>query len=158
MVDDLRLAQNSMRAAARELEEKAALLTEKTDYYASVLREVQAAVLAVSDACLLEACNPAAERLFALVERDSVGLALEHLLPKSFYTLWLDPLLKPLTENETQRVEGDYSGRIAGSDYQLLVAFELTVTLYGQETADAYYNEGFNDGKVSPNMIPTKKM
>jgi len=122
MVDDLRLAQNSMRAAARELEEKAALLTEKTDYYASVLREVQAAVLAVSDACLLEACNPAAERLFALVEKDSVGLALEHLLPKSFYTLWLDPLLKPLTENETQRVEGEYSGRIAGSDYQLLVA------------------------------------
>lgn len=44
------------------------------------------------------------------------------------------------------------------TDYQLLVAFELTVTLYGQETADAYYNEGFNDGKVSPNMIPTKKM
>ena len=122
MVDDLRVAQNSMRAAARELEEKAALLTEKTDHYASVLREVQASVLAVSASYLLEACNPAAERLFAIVEKDSVGRTLEQLLPKSFYTDWLNPLLSPLIEREAQRVEGEYSGRISGMDYQLLVA------------------------------------
>jgi two-component system nitrogen regulation sensor histidine kinase NtrY len=122
MVDDLRLAQNSMRTAAQELEEKAALLSEKTDYYASVLREVQAAVLAVSEGQLLEACNPAAENLFAIVEKDSVGRTLEQLMPQSFYSAWLNPLLCPLILAETQRVEGEYSGRISGLDYQLLVA------------------------------------
>lgn len=122
MVDDLRLAQNNMRAAARELEEKAALLSEKTDYYASVLREVQAAVLAVNDMQQLEACNPAAERLFALSEERSAVHELEHVLPSSFYTLWLKPFLMPLIHNNAPRVEGEYSGRIAGSDYQLLVA------------------------------------
>jgi hypothetical protein len=44
------------------------------------------------------------------------------------------------------------------TDYQLLVAFELTVTRYGQETADAYYNEGWHDAKVSTNKFPTEKM
>lgn len=122
MVDDLRLAQNNMRQAAHELEEKAALLSEKTDYYASVLREVQAAVLAVSDQLELEACNPAAERLFALTEGDAVGRTLDSFLPSSFYTQWLHPLLEPLILNTLQRVEGEYSGRISGSDFQLLVA------------------------------------
>lgn len=122
MVNDLRLAQNSMRQSAHELEEKAALLTEKTDYYESVLREVQAAVLAVNDLLRLEACNPAAERLFGLAEAREVGRELGSFLPQDFYTQWLHPLLEPLLKENVQRVEGEYSGRIRGADYQLMVA------------------------------------
>lgn len=127
MVGDLRDAQSRARASAAELELKAALLSEKTEYYASVLQEVHAAVFAVDDALVLEACNPSSERLFLLREDRAKGKSLVELFPADFYNQWLHPLLLPLQKNETKRVEGEFSGRLGVSDFQLVVtAIALT--------------------------------
>jgi two-component system nitrogen regulation sensor histidine kinase NtrY len=122
MVGDLRDAQSRARASAAELEHQAAQLSEKTEYYASVLKEVQAAVFSVDSELKLESCNPAAERLFSLDEDSARGLTLAQALPSEFYGQWLKPLLSPLLEKGELRVEGEYSGRLGLSDFQLVVA------------------------------------
>jgi two-component system nitrogen regulation sensor histidine kinase NtrY len=122
MVGDLRDAQSRARASAAELEFKAGQLSEKTEYYASVLTEVQAAVFSVGSDLKLEACNPAAERLFSLREDAAKGLTLSQLLPEDFYLHWLKPLIMPLLEGGERRVEGEYSGRLGLADFQLVVA------------------------------------
>ena len=121
MVGDLRDAQSRARASASELEHKAALLSEKTEYYASVLQEVQAADFAVDENLCLEACNPASERLFLLREEKARGLTLSQILPADFYNQWLYPLLMPLLDNSERRVEGEFSGRLGIADFQLVV-------------------------------------
>ncbi|MBM3382014.1 MAG: HAMP domain-containing protein [Betaproteobacteria bacterium] len=122
MVGDLRDAQGRARASAAELEFKAAQLSEKTDYYASVLKEIQAAVFSMDNELKLESCNPAAERLFSFRAADTQGLTLAEVLPSDFYLRWLKPLLMPLLERGERRVEGEYSGRLGLADFQLVVA------------------------------------
>lgn len=121
MVGDLRDANQRARASAEELQLKAALLSEKTEYYASVLQEVQAAVVALAADFSVEACNPAAERLFSLDEQKARGRSLAEFLPRDFYEHWLYPLLRPLVEESLHRVEGEYAGRLGALEYQLLV-------------------------------------
>lgn len=127
MVFDLRDANQRARASSRELEIKAALLSEKTEYYASVLQEVQASVLAVDDQLRLEACNPATERLFLMEERTAQGRPLGDLLPRDFYLNWLRPLLLPLIDGVERRVVSEFSGRIFARDCQLVVTAHALV-------------------------------
>ena len=127
MVGDLRDAQGRARVSASELEHKAAQLSEKTEYYASVLREVQAAVFALDENFKFESCNPAAERLFSLNSDEAKGLNLGEVLPSDFYMQWLFPLLLRLVEGATARAEGEFSGRLGFSHFQLVVtAIALT--------------------------------
>ncbi|MEY3902616.1 MAG: hypothetical protein RL189_1922, partial [Pseudomonadota bacterium] len=128
MVFDLRDANQRARASSHELEVKAALLSEKTEYYASVLQEVQACVLAVDDQLRLEACNPATERLFLMEERSAQGRPLGDLLPRDFYLNWLRPLLLlPLIDGIERRVVSEFSGRIFARDCQLVVTAHALV-------------------------------
>ncbi len=133
MVFDLRDANQRARATAHELELKAAQLSEKTEYYASVLQEVQASVLAVDEELRLEACNPAAEILFLLNEAAGRGRFLGDLLPRDFYLNWLRPLLLPLVDQGQKRVVGEFSGRIYARDCQLVVTAHALVKPNGQK-------------------------
>jgi two-component system nitrogen regulation sensor histidine kinase NtrY len=121
MVDDLRAANQRARASAQELEHKAALLSEKTDYYASVLQGVQASVFAVDGELRMEACNPATERLFMIQEAQAVGRIIGELFPREFCANWLRPLLLPLVDGCERRVEGEYAGKIFARDCQFIV-------------------------------------
>ncbi|NBW80161.1 HAMP domain-containing protein [bacterium] len=132
MVFDLRDANQRARASAHELELKAAQLSEKTEYYASVLQEVQASVFAVDDQFRLEACNPATERLFGILETSARGRSLGELLPREFYLHWLRPLMMPLVEKGERRVAGEFSGKISGRDCQLVVSCHALIKPNGE--------------------------
>lgn len=121
MVFDLRDANQRARASSHELELKAAQLVEKTEYYASVLQEVQASVVAVDDQLRIEASNPATQRLFLFDESTARGRLLGELLPRDFYLNWLRPLLLPLLNHGERRVVGEFSGRIFSRDCHLVV-------------------------------------
>lgn len=121
MVGDLQDARIKAEASANELEHKASLLSEKTEYYASVLQEVRAAVLAVDAELRVEACNPACERLFHLSEQTVRGLKLSEIMTNPFYEFWLEPLLSRLLKDGDRRVEGEFSGKIGFADVQLMV-------------------------------------
>jgi len=133
MVFDLRDANQRARATAHELEVKAAQLSEKTEYYASVLQEVQASVIAVDEELRLEACNPAAEILFLLNENAGRRRFLGDLLPRDFYLNWLRPLLLPLVDQGQKRVVGEFSGRIYARDCQLVVTAHALIKPNGQK-------------------------
>lgn len=133
MVGDLRDANDRAQASAHELELKAAQLSEKTEYYASVLQEVQAAVFAVDADLKLEACNPAAEVLFLINESFDRGRALGEFLPREFYRNWLRPVLVPLIEQGQKRIVGEYSGRIHFRDCQLVITAHALVKPNGRK-------------------------
>ncbi|MEN9826511.1 MAG: hypothetical protein RI953_2256 [Pseudomonadota bacterium] len=132
MVIDLRDANQRARASAHELELKAAQLSEKTEYYASVLQEVQASVFAVDEQFKLEACNPATERLFDILENSARGRSIGELLPRDFYLHWLRPLMMPLVDNGERRVAGEFSGKIYGRDCQLVVSTHALIKPNGE--------------------------
>lgn len=121
MVFDLRETQQRARASAHELEVKAAQLSEKTEYYASVLQEIQASVLSVDENLRIEACNPAAERLLLMSEFSARGRPLGELLPRDFYLNWFRPLLLPLIDERERRIVGEFSGKIFARDCQIVV-------------------------------------
>lgn len=132
MVFDLRDANQRARASAHELELKAAQLSEKTEYYASVLQEVQALVFAVDEQFKLEACNPATERLFGILEVAAQGRSIGELLPREFYLQWLRPLMLPLVEKIERRVAGEFSGKISGRDCQWVVSAHALIKPNGE--------------------------
>jgi two-component system nitrogen regulation sensor histidine kinase NtrY len=133
MVLDLRDANQRAQASAHELELKAAQLSEKTEYYASVLQEVQAAVLAVDADLQLEACNPAAEVLFLINESSDRGRSIGDLLPRDFYRNWLHPVLMPLLDQGQKRIVGEFSGRIHVRDCQLVITAHALIKPNGQK-------------------------
>jgi two-component system nitrogen regulation sensor histidine kinase NtrY len=133
MVVDLRDANRRAQASAHELELKAAQLSEKSEYYGSVLQEVQASVLAVDADLNLEACNPAAEVLFLINESSGRGRSIGELLPRDFYKGWLRPLLMPLLDQGQKRIVGEFAGRIHLRDCQLVVTAQALVKPNGQK-------------------------
>lgn len=133
MVGDLRDANQRARASSKELELKAAQLVEKTEYYSSVLQEVQASVIAIDDHWRLEACNPATEKLFLFDEPQAMGRTLGEILPRDFYLNWLRPLMHPLFDRRERRVVGEFSGKIFARDCHWIVTSHALVKPNGQK-------------------------
>jgi diguanylate cyclase (GGDEF)-like protein/PAS domain S-box-containing protein len=73
--------QRSLNIASRELRREHAAVTESTNRLEAVLAYTADGILTLSGAGLIESCNPAAERIFASVAEEMVGLSADLLLP-----------------------------------------------------------------------------
>lgn len=132
MVFDLRTAKEQADKAASEIQKKADELYEKSEYNAVLLRNVNAAVIALDENGIIESWNELAELLFSTREARALGKPLAEVIEQSFLERALQPLVVEAQEYEKKRVVGEFAGRLGNSDYQLSIVLTTLATPVGR--------------------------
>lgn len=140
MVYDLRTAKEEADRSALEIQRKADELQEQSEYNAVLLRNVNAAVIALDERGNIEAWNEQTERLFKRSEREVVGRTLAAVLEPEFYEGALSPLLGALHGNE-KRSASDWVGRVAGAEYQFHILVSAVVSSKGRAGQVIFIND-----------------
>lgn len=141
MVFDLRNAKDEADKAAAEIQRKADELAEKSEYNEVLLRNVNAAVIAVDCNARIESWNHQAEQLFLCSEREALRKKLEEVLPQELHERAVQPLFNDLRDSGKTRATHEFAGRIGKNDFQLQFMLTELQTPEGEKAYILFAND-----------------
>ncbi|APJ02502.1 sensor histidine kinase [Silvanigrella aquatica] len=141
MVSDLKLEKERVDIYSNEIKRKADDLLIKSEYNEVLLRNVNAAVIALDQNLVIESWNHRAENLFQINEYDAIGRHISHIIdPKIFHTAFEPPLIE-ISESPKKRIELEWAGKISDFDYQLQIAVSMLLSPRGQVVKIIFIND-----------------
>ena len=141
MVTDLRSAKEEADRAALEIRLKAAELSEKSEYNAVLLRDINAAVVSLNEEGLVESWNQQAEFLFGVPEEAALRQPLDDLIEDAALASTIKKTLAQLYDSDHRRLTAEYFGRVGAHDHQLHISVSEIVSPQGCAGTVVFIND-----------------
>ncbi len=132
MVSDLKIEKERADIFSTELKRKADELLIKSEYNEILLRNVNAAVIALDEELFVETWNNRAEILFNNKENHVLGKHISQIIEKEFLEKALMTPLKEISTTANKRIEIEWAGKILETEYQLQILLSGLVSSRGK--------------------------
>ncbi len=132
MVSDLKIEKERADIFSTELKRKADELLIKSEYNEILLRNVNAAVIALDEELVVETWNNRAEILFNYKENQVLGKHISQIIEKEFLEKALMNPLKEISTTANKRIEIEWAGKILETEYQLQILLSGLVSSRGK--------------------------
>ncbi|WP_397600505.1 ATP-binding protein [Silvanigrella sp.] len=141
MVSDLKLEKERVDIYSNEIKRKADELLIKSEYNEILLRNVNAAVIALDQDLYIETWNYRAENIFNYKESEALGKHISQIIEKNIFEKAFQPPLSEISESSQKRIELEWSGKISDIDYQLQVAVSMLLSSRGKVVKIIFIND-----------------
>jgi two-component system, NtrC family, nitrogen regulation sensor histidine kinase NtrY len=141
MVSDLKLEKERVDLFSNELKRKADELLIKSEYNEILLRNVNAAVIALDQDLFIESWNQRAENLFHFKEFEAIGKHISQIIERDIFQKAFEPPLREIAESAKKRIELEWSGKILDVEHQLQVAVSMLLSPRGEMVKIIFIND-----------------
>jgi two-component system nitrogen regulation sensor histidine kinase NtrY len=141
MVADLKLEKERAELFSNEIKRKADELQIKSEYNEVLLRNVNAAVIALNQNLIVESWNHRAESIFKLKEADAIGRHIAELIEKDVFHNAFEKALLEVAGSTKKHIEQEWVGKITELEYQLQVAVTTLLSPRGQMVKIIFIND-----------------
>lgn len=141
MVSDLKLEKERVDLYSNEIKRKADELLIKSEYNEILLRNVNAAVIALDQDLYIETWNYRAENIFNYKESEALGKHISQIIEKNIFEKAFLPPLSEISDSSQKRIELEWSGKISEIDYQLQVAVSMLLSSRGKVVKIIFIND-----------------
>lgn len=141
MVSDLKVEKERADIFSAELKRKAEELLIKSEYNEILLKNVNAAVIALDEELVIETWNNRAEILFNHKETSAIGNHISKIIEKDFLEKALFTPLKEITSAAHKRIEIEWTGKILENEYQLQILLSGLVSSRGKNIKIIFIND-----------------
>ena len=141
MVSDLKIEKERVDLFSNEIKRKADELLIKSEYNEVLLRNVNAAVIALDQDLFIESWNHRAENLFHFKEFEAIGKHISQIIEKDIFQKAFEPPLREISETTKKRIELEWSGKISEVEFQLQVAVSMLLSPRGQMVKIIFIND-----------------
>lgn len=141
MVADLKLEKERAELFSNEIKRKADELQIKSEYNEVLLRNVNAAVIALNQNLIVESWNHRAESIFKLKEADAIGRHITDLIEKDVFHNAFEKALLEVAGSTKKHIEQEWVGKITELEYQLQVAVTTLLSPRGQMVKIIFIND-----------------